>query len=189
MADGFISQEKLVWFTMSFMSKDVATRWAERHTSADLFLFPTWTKFEAELRLQFVEENEQDQAITKLESRSYFQGSRDICRYTDDFEELAVTAGYSDALVWVTKYRSGLNPKINVAITTSGTAPDLTDYNGWCAHTFRQYEVFGRAGSGNPSVQLLAALPRPRAMGIFPVPTPVHPGSSTHASGGHSNGH
>jgi hypothetical protein len=36
-------------------------------------------------------------------------------------------AGYSDVLVRVTKYRSGLNPQINVAITRSGTTPDLTD--------------------------------------------------------------
>jgi hypothetical protein len=136
MADGFVSQEKLIRFAMSFMSKGVAARWAEQHTSADLFPFPTWTKFEAEFRLRFVEENEQDQALTKLESRSYFQGSCNIYQYTDNFEELAVTASYSDALIWVTKYRSGLDPRINVAITTSGTAPDLTDYDGWHARTF-----------------------------------------------------
>jgi hypothetical protein len=74
----------------------------------------------------------------------YFQGSCDIYRYTDDFEELAVTAGYSEALVRVTKYRSGLDPRINIAITTSGTAPNLTDYDGWRLCAFRQYEVFGR---------------------------------------------
>jgi hypothetical protein len=43
----------------------------------------------------------------------------------------------------VTKYRSGLDLKINVAITMSGTAPDLTNYDGWCARAFRQYEAFG----------------------------------------------
>jgi hypothetical protein len=80
MADGFVSQEKLVRFAMSFMSKGAAARWAERHASADPFPFPTWTKFEAEFRLWYVEENKQDQALTKLESRSYFQGSRDIYR-------------------------------------------------------------------------------------------------------------
>jgi hypothetical protein len=152
MADGFVSQEKLGRFAMSFMLKGAAARWAEWHVSADPFPFPTWTKFEAEFCLRFIEENEQDQALTKLESCSYFQGSRNIYRYTEDFEELAVTAGYSDALVWVTKYRSGLDLRINVAITTSGTAPDLTDYDGWRARAFRQYEAFGRAGSGNPPV-------------------------------------
>jgi hypothetical protein len=106
-------------------------------------------KFEAEFRLRFVKENEQDQALTKLESHSYFQGSRDIYQYTDDFEELAITAGYSDTLVRVTKYRSGLDPQINVVITTSGTVPDLTDYDGWRLRAFQQYEVFGRARTGN----------------------------------------
>jgi hypothetical protein len=103
----------------------------------------------------------------------YFQGSRDIYRYTDDFEELAVTASYSDALVWVTKYRSSLDPQINVAITTSGTAPDLTDYAGWRLRAFRQYEVFGRARTGNPPARLPAAFPRSRTAGVFPAPVPV----------------
>jgi hypothetical protein len=91
----------------------------------------------------------------------------------DNFEELAVTAGYSDALVRVTKYRSGLDLKISVVITMSGTAPNLTDYDSWRARAFRQYETFGRAGSGNPPVQLLAALPRPRGTGILPVAPPA----------------
>ncbi|KAJ7888871.1 hypothetical protein B0H14DRAFT_3429845 [Mycena olivaceomarginata] len=42
MADGFVSQEKLVRFAMSFMSKDAAARWAERRASAlpSFFLGP-----------------------------------------------------------------------------------------------------------------------------------------------------
>jgi hypothetical protein len=173
MADGFVSQEKLVRFAMSFMSKGAAARWAERHALTDPFSFPTWARFEADFCLRFVEENEQDQVLTKLESCSYFQGSHDIYWYTDNFKELAVTAGYSDALVQVTKYRSSLDPKINVAITISGTAPNLTDYDGWRARAFHQYEAFGRAGSGNPPVRLPAALPRPHATGIFPAATPA----------------
>jgi hypothetical protein len=158
---------------MSFMSKDAAARWAEQRASAVPFLFPTWAQFEAEFRLRFVKENEQDQALTKLESHLYFQGSRNIYRYTDDFEELAVTAGYSDALVRVTKYRSGLDPRINVVIMTSGTAPDLTDYARWCLHAFRQYEAFGCARTRNPPARLPAAFPRSRAAGVFPAPAPV----------------
>jgi hypothetical protein len=160
------------------MLKDMAARWAEHHLSAIPFPFPTLAEFKAEFHLQFVEENEQDQALTKLESHSYFQGSHDIYWYTDDFEELAVTAGYSDTLVRVTKYRSGLGPWINIAITT-GTALNLTDYNGWHARAFWQYEVFGRAWTGNPParignlpVQLPAALPRLCTVNIFPAPAP-----------------
>jgi hypothetical protein len=42
MADGLISQEKLVQFAMSFMSKDTAAQWVEQHSSAVPFPFPTW---------------------------------------------------------------------------------------------------------------------------------------------------
>jgi uncharacterized protein (DUF2237 family) len=123
-----------------------------------------------------VEENEQDQALAKLESHLYFQGSRDIYRYMDDFEELAVTASYTDALVQVTKYRSGLDPRINIAIMTSGTAPDLTDYDRWCVCAFRQYEAFSRTLTGNPPPRLLATFPRLCAAGVFPAlaPVPTH---------------
>jgi hypothetical protein len=130
MADGFVSQEKLVRFAMSFMSKDAAARGTEHLLWAILFPFPTWAEFEAEFCLRFVEKNKQDQALTKLESHSYFQGSHNIYRYTYNFKELAITAGYSGALVRVTKYHSSLDLRINTAITTSGTTPDLTDYNG-----------------------------------------------------------
>jgi hypothetical protein len=99
---------------MCFMSKDAAARWAEQRASAVPFPFPTWAQFDAEFQLRFVEENEQDQALTKLESHSYFQGSRNIYRYMDDFKQLAIMAGYTDALIRVTKHCSGLNPQINV---------------------------------------------------------------------------
>jgi hypothetical protein len=45
-------------------------------------------------------------------------------------------AGYSDVLVHVTKYCSGLDPQINVAIMTSRTASDLTNYDGWYVRAF-----------------------------------------------------
>jgi hypothetical protein len=55
--DGHVSEEKLVRFTMSFIAKDMATRWAERRSSAIPFPFLTWAGFEAEFHLQFIEEN------------------------------------------------------------------------------------------------------------------------------------
>jgi hypothetical protein len=50
MADSDVSQEKLIWFTMSFMS-NMAARWAKRRLSAICFPFPTWTRFEAKFCL------------------------------------------------------------------------------------------------------------------------------------------
>jgi hypothetical protein len=92
MMDGQVSEEKLVRFAMLFMSKDMAAHWAKYCLLIAPFLFPTWARFEAEFCLQFIEENEQDQALTKLESHLYFQGSHNIYQYTDNFEELTTMA-------------------------------------------------------------------------------------------------
>jgi hypothetical protein len=148
----------------------VHARWAEHCSSAVPFPFPTWAGFEAKFHLQSVEENEQNQALTKLESHSYFQGSHDIYWYTDNFEELAVTADYSDTLVRVTKYCSGLNLQINIAIMMSRTNPNLTNYDGWCVCAFWQYKVFSCTRTRNPPAQLPAPLPWPRTAGLFPAP-------------------
>jgi hypothetical protein len=69
--------------------------------------------------------------MIKLESCSYHMGSRDIFRYTDDFEDLVDLAGFEDLLVKVTKYWTGLDPAINRAITGSSGPPDLRGYAAW----------------------------------------------------------
>jgi hypothetical protein len=81
-------------------------------------------------------------------------------------------ACYTDALVWVTKYHSGLDLWINV-FTMSGTAPSCTDYAGWLEHAFQQYEVFACVQSRNALARPVAALPRLRATGVFLVPAPM----------------
>ena len=89
------------------------------------FPFMTWEDFTRKFQLQFIEENKQDHALHKLESRSYHMGSRDIFWYTDDFEDLMDLASFKDLLIKVTKYRTGLNPVINLAITVSSDPPNL----------------------------------------------------------------
>jgi hypothetical protein len=84
MMNGHVMEEKLVWYTMSFMAKDKARHWVEHQSAAVLFPFSTWAESESEFCLRFVKENKQDQALLKLESHGYFQGSRDIYRYTDN---------------------------------------------------------------------------------------------------------
>ncbi|KAJ7920532.1 hypothetical protein B0H13DRAFT_2319258 [Mycena leptocephala] len=87
-------------------------------------------------------------SVIQLKSRSYHMGSRDIFRYTDNFEDLVDLAGFEDLLVKVTNYRTGLNPAINLAITGSSNTPDLRDYAAWRLHRL-----------GNPDV-LVASGPR-----------------------------
>ena len=193
------SEEKLVRYAMSFMAKDSAQRWAERHSSKEPFPFPTWDSFVTEFRLRFVEENEQDHALLKLESRAYHMGVRDVFKYTDDFEDLVDLAGFSDPIIKVAKYRTGLDPAINFAITGSSDPPPLTDYLAWRSRAYRQYEstlrsrgipapartstavparafaTTGRAPAmpGRIPVQLAAPAPAPRANPPLPPPVPM----------------
>ena len=69
------SEVKVVRYAMSYMSADAAGRWAERQSARTPFPFPTWSSFVKEFRLQFVEENEQDHALLKLEDRTYHMGA------------------------------------------------------------------------------------------------------------------
>jgi hypothetical protein len=96
---GELSEEKVVRYAMSFMAKDSAQRWAEHQSAKPVFLFPTFKVFLTEFRLRFIEENEQDHTLIKLESCSYHLGSRDIFRYTNEFEDLVDLAGFQDPLL------------------------------------------------------------------------------------------
>ncbi|CAK5267875.1 unnamed protein product [Mycena citricolor] len=142
--NGAVSEEKVVRFALSYMSKDSAASWSERI---------------------FVEENEQDHALARLETHLYYMGSRDVFKYTDEYDDLLDLAGYTDDLVEVTKYRTGLDPKINQAITTSGNPPRLTDYAEWRVRAFRQYNA-----------EQAAKASRAPAIAARPAPAPVaHP--------------
>jgi hypothetical protein len=180
--DGAASEERAVHFAMSYMAKDSAQRWAERQSAKDPFPFATWAAFVREFRLRFVEENEQDHALAKLESRSYFMGSRDVFRYTDDFEDLVDLAGFDDPLIKVSKYRTGLDPAINFAITSSSEPPNLRDYPAWRLRAYRQYEsqVRSRTTGGAPKPPAPPARRAPPAVAppapsAFPAVRPTVP--------------
>ncbi|CAK5278254.1 unnamed protein product [Mycena citricolor] len=95
------------------MSKDSAASWSKCMSKRTPFPFPTWALFVTEFKLRFVEENEQDHALARLETHQYYMGSRDVFKYTDEYDDLLDLAGYTDNLVKVTKYRTGLDPRIN----------------------------------------------------------------------------
>ena len=176
LVDGAASEEKAVHFAMSYMAKDAAQRWAERQSAKIPFPFPTWADFVREFRLRFVEENEQDHALAKLESRGYFMGARDVFKYTDDFEDLVDLAGFEDPLIKVSKYRAGLDPAINFAITSSSEPPDLRDYPAWRLRAYRQYEsqVRSRTIGGLPKPPA-AAPARARPPAAAPAPPAIFP--------------
>ncbi|KAF7358796.1 Reverse transcriptase-RNase H-integrase [Mycena sanguinolenta] len=103
-------------------------------------------------------------------------GTRDVFAYTDNFEDLAALAGYTDPLVKVTKYRAGLSPAINQAITASSSPPDIWDYQGWCERAYRQYDAFkwAKAAGGLPRPPARHPIPpvvRPHAGALLPCPS------------------
>ncbi|CAK5283217.1 unnamed protein product [Mycena citricolor] len=136
-----VSEEKVVCFALSYMSKDSTASWSKCMSECTPFLFPTWALFVTKFKLRFVEENKQDHALAQLETHLYYMGSRDVFKYMDKYDDLLDLTGYTNNLVKVTKYRTGLDPKINQAITTSGNHPRLTDYAKWHVCAFRQYNV------------------------------------------------
>ncbi|CAK5282154.1 unnamed protein product [Mycena citricolor] len=148
--NGVVSEERVVRFALSYMSKDSAASWSERMSERLVFPFPTWSSFVAEFKLRFVEENEQDHALARLETHAYYMGSRDGSNTRTSHQ-----------------VRAGLDPRINQAITTSGNPPSLTNYSEWRTRAFRQYnaEVAARAARGqvfSPSRAPPPAAPRPR---------------------------
>nr|GAT48238.1 predicted protein [Mycena chlorophos] len=93
--DGNPSEDKAIHFALSYMSDSSAQKWAECHGGKDL-PWDSWGDFVAEFKLHFVEENEQDHTIAKLESQEYYQGRRVVFAYTDDFEDLWDDTGFED---------------------------------------------------------------------------------------------
>ena len=57
-------------------------------------------------------------AINKLESTTYYQKSRSLDDYLDEFVELVAEAGYMDPKIVVVKFRKGLDPQIQNTIAT-----------------------------------------------------------------------
>ncbi|CAK5270163.1 unnamed protein product, partial [Mycena citricolor] len=166
--NGAVSEGKVVRFALSYMSKDSAASWSERMSERTPFPFPTWALLVTEFKLRFVEENEQDHALARLETHLYYMGSRDVFKYTDKYDDLLDLAGYT--VIW------------------SSNPPRLTDYAEWRVRAFRQYnaEQAAKASRGHvPPPRAPPIVPRPRApvlpavalaIAARPAPAPVaHP--------------
>ena len=69
---------------------------------------------------KFCPANEASLAIMRLESQKYYQGTRDVDSYIDEFETLVEVSGYTDPIAIVLKFRRGLNPLIQNRIAESG---------------------------------------------------------------------
>ena len=126
---------KISW-TLSFMKTGralvFANQVARQTDKQDMFPYPNWESFWHELEERFLPVNEADQAANILETDQYFQGTRSVDDYCDDFQELVDHAGYPEDCQVVMKFRKGLAQAIadQVAMLQNGRPKD-DDLQGW----------------------------------------------------------
>src|SRR6201996_29837 len=90
--------------------------------------FLDWDEFRKEFRKDFCPAHSDVAAINKLESTTYYQKSRSVDDYLDEFIELVVEAGYTDPKTTVVKFRKGLDPQIQntIAMMAYGRPSDAS---------------------------------------------------------------
>jgi hypothetical protein len=131
-------QTKIVW-AMSYMKSGRAQKWTARifhweqqpenlHSTR----FLDWEDFRDQFKVEFTPAHADSLAINRLESTAYFQKSRSLDDYIDEFQDLITEAGYTDPKTIVVKFRRGLNAQIQNAVATMASGrPSDTSPDGW----------------------------------------------------------
>ena len=126
----FEDEHSKVMWAMSFMKGGCAARFVDRqmrsYQSVGSLPYESWGNFVTEFTSDFCPKNEVQTSRTELETSRYYQGSRTVDEYVDDFREIVDRAHYFEGSHIVLKFRQGLNPKIqdHVACLTSGRPSD-----------------------------------------------------------------
>jgi len=126
---------KIVW-AMSYMKIGCASRWATREFEAEVrnrrFRFLDWLDFEEEFWKDFLPLNAEAATVNTLEKTDYFQGSRSVDAYLDQFRDLISDSGYSDLKTVVVKFRQGLDCQISMALAAMPSGrPSDSDPEAW----------------------------------------------------------
>ena len=112
----FTSDQDQIKWVLSYMKSGRAALFAQRTMRAETLLNrPAYASFEAFLQTleeEFTPEDEATHALVKLTSDEYFQGSKTVDTYIDEFRELVDEAGLFDQAAMVMYFRRGLNPAI-----------------------------------------------------------------------------
>jgi Retrotransposon gag protein len=100
-------------------------KWEEENGGYTKFL--DWNDFKSEFCKEFCPTNSDVAAVNKLESTAYYQGTRSVDDYLDEFLDLITESGYTDPKTLVVKFRRGLDPEIQdgVATMASGRPSDI----------------------------------------------------------------
>lgn len=96
----FLDDDASIRWVLSYMKSGRAATFANRvlrNESNGLLPYFTYAEFETAFIREFLPENEALQATLKIESTAYFQGTRDVDSYIDEFKDLVDVSGYTDA--------------------------------------------------------------------------------------------
>ena len=97
----FANQEQQIVWTMSYMKSGRAQWWAERElmwlTPTGATRFDGWADFEEVFHCEFLPANAWATAVNKLEGTHYFQGTRPLDDYLNEFRELISDAKYNSS--------------------------------------------------------------------------------------------
>lgn len=131
-------QAKIVW-AMSYMKTGRAERWTARifrweqePDNVGAAKFVDWEDFRQEFVKEFTPAHADIAALNKLESAAYYQKSRLLDDYIDEFRDLVTEARYADPKITVLKFRRGLQPQLQNAIATMAAGrPSDDDPESW----------------------------------------------------------
>ena len=182
--DQFIDEQALIVWAMSYMKSGRAARWADRvfryeHSNPGLSRFLDWEDFRGEFKKEFTPANSEANAVNKLEETGYFQRTRSVDDYLDEFKDLIWDSGYKDPKTIVVKFRRGLAAPIQNAIATMVIGrPSDTDSEGWYSAAL----LLDQSRAANEAFQASRRLPttasRPSTTSVFRMPPAATPNSS-----------
>lgn len=133
---------KIRW-ALGYFKSECAATWAanilrEARTKGH-FRFGTWEEFEREFVVEFCPQNEESDALLRLQTSAYHQSSSSVDDYVDSFkallDETNLTPDNRSSLphlkLVVIYFRRGLRPGLEKSIGHLPTRPGEADYGGW----------------------------------------------------------
>ena len=161
--------------------------WEELSENKGCSKFADWEDFRDEFKKEFTPAHADSLAINRLESTAYYQKSRSLDDYIDEFQDLITESGYTDPKTIVVKFRRGLNPQIqNAVVTMASGRPSDTNPTRWyeMARTVDENRATNEAFQSSNrsqtavisrSASILPACVAPSLPNAHLVPTPGNP--------------
>ena len=138
----FPSDSLRINWILSYMKSGRASTFSERVQRWEIAhpgksRFKSYLDFEEVFITEFCEQFDDVHARVCLETSKYYQGSRSVDEYVDNFLDLIERAGYEDSIDGsnVMRFRRGLNTEIQDSIAHMGELrPHDADLDAWIRH-------------------------------------------------------